>query len=1333
MPSSSRKKKKPQTGGQADPVDAANPPSVISDNSAVLDTSGTGGPFIPTATGGSASPGVTGSASSPAPPNEELIVEVELAPGAATLGSALTANMAGFLAGMGDAAAPSDSGLSGVLRQYGLREARPVFTREQVQADEARTTALRDASAFGAAPPDQVSALERLPSLSNFVRLRFPPGTSPAEVTAALKRLPEVARAVAVPRAAPPMLALSTPAPTDPLIGSGSGPIATDPATGLESQWYLHRTRVPQAWRYTRGANVVMADIDWGFRTTHKEFQLAIERTYNAVDGGVDVTRGNFAAHGTAVIGIAGARANDVGVAGYAPEATLWAIQGDSSPNPRVFEEPWAEAIDYVRRTDAGSRRKVIILEVQTSPLGGNYEQIPSVQRAIRAAIADGCVVCVAAGNGDRLADRTDGDDPFDPTGSILVGATAYDEKVNKRAWFSNYGSRVVVSAPGDPLHDLTCGQATDNSYRNDFGGTSGATPKVAGTAALMLSVNPQLSHDDIRDILAGTGSPVAEDSGKPIGVFLNAEAAVAEALRRRSETLPTESILTPGGQPVPEPPPAQPLHGVRRRMSQKVLPQETGGPISWDTAPEMVEPVEEAAVLAPPGEQPPVGDKTLRVFRESVEGTLTQQDRIFIVAQAIQMLDNFYVHRPLKEAIHAVRPIQRLRVLLRRLQQETDIPVGEQDELTFHNTLTQIFNSVRDLHTSYQLPRPYRDYIAYLPFEAAFFYEADQRRYLVTRVVPGYAFAAPDFGPGAELLYWNGMAIERAIRANADQTAGSNEAARHARGVSALTIRPMNTALPPDADFVDLEFVPRGADANDPAARRTMRQQWFVRYAPTVGGVAASASASTTMTGPGSAAAPPPVATPPAITFAAQSSVDLGRESTARSSDLIFAEPLPPPPPPAPPNTVTGSASGVYNIGMAAVLGLDTAADAVREARQLIFESTALQAAQSANVGDEVFGIRGSASPGSVEDTLIGTEVTVKVPWNAAFRARTVDISGATYGHIHIRTFYMEDADGFVQEFIRLLEQMPESGLILDVRGNGGGNIWAAERLLQTMAAAEIEPERMQFIVTPGTVDLSRNNPETSQIPLHLWRPSLEEAVETGSIYSHAFPLTSRESCNTMGQKYYGPVVLVIDGNCYSATDIFTAGFQDHRIGKILGVSTNTGAGGANVWEHWLLNRALPSGWGLKPLPNQAGMRVAIRQCLRVGPRAGALLEDFGVVPDKVHQPTREDVMDGDRKLLTIAAELLAQKSAHSIKVTTGGPNPAEPGQRYITINTLNLKRMDFYVDDRPQGSRDLAVNAEGQTTQTHSIRMGASLRLTGYANSTDKAPAALYRGEVP
>ena len=134
-------------------------------------------------------------------------------------------------------------------------------------------------------------------------------------------------------------------------------------------------------------------------------------------------------------------------------------------------------------------------------------------------------------------------------------------------------------------------------------------------------------------------------------------------------------------------------------------------------------------------------------------------------------------------------------------------------------------------------------------------------------------------------------------------------------------------------------------------------------------------------------------------------------------------------------------------------------------------------------------------------------------------------------------------------------------------------------------------------------------------------------------------------------------------------------------------------------MWEHWLLNEALPSGWGLKPLPNQAGMRVAIRQCLRVGPRAGALLEDFGVVPDAVHLPTRADVMEGDSMLLARAAELLAAQAARSIKVTMGGPDAANPGKRQITIRTRGLKRLDFFVDDRPQASRDLDGGRGGRS----------------------------------
>ncbi|MFD2350607.1 hypothetical protein ACFSTC_16675 [Nonomuraea ferruginea] len=81
---------------------------------------------------------------------------------------------------------------------------------------------------------------------------------------------------------------------------------------------------------------------------------------------------------------------------------------------------------------------------------------------------------------------------------------------------------------------------------------------------------------------------------------------------------------------------------------------------------------------------------------------------------------------------------------------------------------------------------------------------------------------------------------------------------------------------------------------------------------------------------------------------------------------------------------------------------------------------------------------------------------------------------------------------------------------------------------------------------------------------------------------------------------------MLITDARCYSATDIFAAGFQDHGIGPVLGVDDNTGAGGANVWTHELLKLLLelPSpapGSPYRPLPGGAGMRVSVRRTLRV------------------------------------------------------------------------------------------------------------------------------------
>jgi len=401
--------------------------------------------------------------------------------------------------------------LNRILRQYELQRAESTFQRSPEQASEAQADAQRQGI--------------EVPNFLSFVTLHFPAEANTEYIAEELNQLPEVERAVPVPRAIPPQTPLN-----EPLVGT-TDQVVLDPNTNLENQWYVFRCRGNQAWSRSSGNGVVIADIDWGYRTSHEDLatKLDLTRAHNSYDGGTNVSHGSDISHGTAVMGIAGAADNNRGMAGMAFGAILWPIQANSGPGTQLPGNSWANAIDWVRTADGGGRRKVIILEVQTGSFG-NYEMVPSVNAAIRTAIANGVVVCVAAGNGDRDAGIDDQGNAIPETGSILVGATAYHATENRRAWFSNYGPRIVVCAPGDSAHDLTCSSSADNTYRNGFGGTSGATPKVAATAALLLSANPNLTHAQIRTILNQSGSTVVAEAGKPVGTFLNSEAAVLQA-----------------------------------------------------------------------------------------------------------------------------------------------------------------------------------------------------------------------------------------------------------------------------------------------------------------------------------------------------------------------------------------------------------------------------------------------------------------------------------------------------------------------------------------------------------------------------------------------------------------------------------------------------------------------------------------------------------------------------------------------------------------------------------------------------------------------------------
>ena len=109
------------------------------------------------------------------------------------------------------------------------------------------------------------------------------------------------------------------------------------------------------------------------------------------------------------------------------------------------------------------------------------------------------------------------------------------------------------------------------------------------------------------------------------------------------------------------------------------------------------------------------LGDvQTLKEFRSSA-GRLTLGDQKAIVEVAMIVLEEAYVHLPLKIAMHAVNPVRRLRILQNCLEESR--PDTMNPELDFHKEMLDIFTSLRDLHTNYILAEPFSNRFAILPF----------------------------------------------------------------------------------------------------------------------------------------------------------------------------------------------------------------------------------------------------------------------------------------------------------------------------------------------------------------------------------------------------------------------------------------------------------------------------------------------------------------------------------------------------------------------------------------------------------------------------------------
>lgn len=312
-------------------------------------------------------------------------------------------------------------------------------------------------------------------------------------------------------------------------------------------QWHLKKTKIngvqitadvraDSAHKLSSGENIVIAIIDDGFDIDHTEFNFPGKVVFSR-----DISTGRndprpanrYNNHGTACAGVAAAAG--VNASGVAPRSVLMPVRLSSSLGSI------AEAHAFKWAADHGAD----IISCSWGPADGNwadpedpvhktFADLPdSTRLAIDYAVTNGrdgkgCIITFAAGNGNE-------DIKYDGYASYeKVIAVAACNDTGKRSIYSDYGKEVWCSFPSsdfgyppfkhpDPLTpgiyttDRTgpAGYNPDGDYTDDFGGTSSSCPGAAGTSALILAVNPDLSWRQVRDILKDTSEKIDKENGK--------------------------------------------------------------------------------------------------------------------------------------------------------------------------------------------------------------------------------------------------------------------------------------------------------------------------------------------------------------------------------------------------------------------------------------------------------------------------------------------------------------------------------------------------------------------------------------------------------------------------------------------------------------------------------------------------------------------------------------------------------------------------------------------------------------------------------------------------
>lgn len=334
-------------------------------------------------------------------------------------------------------------------------------------------------------------------------------------------------------------------------------------------QWhYFEATgglNLPSAWDKSTGAGVVVAVLDTGI-TSHSDLNGNRLPGYDFISNATVAGDGNgrdsdpsdpgdfyggYASswHGTHVAGtIAALTNNGVGAAGVAFNAKIVPVRvlgrGGGYDSDIIDAITWASG-GIVSGVPANANPA----EVINLSLGGEGPCSTTWQNAINGAVGRGTTIVVAAGNDNANVSG------YSPGNCANVVSVAANDRQGNRAWYSNYGNLIDVTAPGGETcvpnasntgcsstatpaqgvwSTLNSGSTTpgSESYAS-YQGTSMAAPHVAGVVALMQAAAPSpLTPAQVETILKQTARPLPGSCSGGCGAgIVDANAAVVAAM----------------------------------------------------------------------------------------------------------------------------------------------------------------------------------------------------------------------------------------------------------------------------------------------------------------------------------------------------------------------------------------------------------------------------------------------------------------------------------------------------------------------------------------------------------------------------------------------------------------------------------------------------------------------------------------------------------------------------------------------------------------------------------------------------------------------------------